>query len=84
MKKLIPVCIIVGLLAVGIDTLTAADESQPLTYEVDLRTVTEGFDGKTCWVQARAGAIPQTGLFPSTVVLTTQKLLLTGSDVFMP
>ncbi|WP_339735948.1 sialidase family protein [uncultured Gimesia sp.] len=82
MKKFIPVCVAISLLSVGNILATAAEESQPLTYDVDLRTVTEGFDGKTCWVQARAGAIPQTGPFPATVVLTTQKLLLTGSDVF--
>ncbi|HSJ00832.1 MAG TPA: hypothetical protein VK956_00210, partial [Verrucomicrobium sp.] len=34
---------------------------------------------KTCWVHARAGAIP--GGTPK-VVLTLQKLLLTGSDIF--
>lgn len=62
--------------------VTAGDDKEPLTYEVDLRTVTEGFDGKTCWVQARTGAIPQTGKFPATIVLTMQKLLLSGSDVF--
>jgi hypothetical protein len=41
--------------------------------------VSKGYDGKTCWVHPRAGAIP--GKTPS-VVLTMQKLLLTGSDVF--
>jgi lysophospholipase L1-like esterase len=50
-----------------------------LPYEVKLETVTSGYDGKTCWVHARAGAIP--GPTP-TVVMTMQKLLLTGSDIF--
>ncbi len=50
-----------------------------LPYEVKLTTVTQGYDGKTCWVHTRAGAIP--GATPS-VVMTMQKLLLTGSDVF--
>ncbi len=48
-------------------------------FELDRRIVSEGYDGKTCWVHPRAGAIP--GKTPS-VVLTMQKLLLTGSDVF--
>lgn len=48
-------------------------------YEIRLETITKGYDGKTCWVHPRAGAIP--GATP-TVVLTMQKLLLTGSDVF--
>lgn len=48
-------------------------------YELKLETITQGYDGKTCWVHPRAGAIP--GETPQ-VVLTMQKLLLTGSDVF--
>lgn len=48
-------------------------------YEVKLETITKGYDGKMCWVHARAGAIPGS---PPQVVLTMQKLLLTGSDVF--
>jgi lysophospholipase L1-like esterase len=50
-----------------------------LPFEVKLTTVSKGYDGKTCWVHPRAGAIP--GKTPS-VVLTMQKLLLTGSDIF--
>jgi hypothetical protein len=50
-----------------------------LPFEVKLTTLSQGYDGKTCWVHPRAGAIP--GRTPS-VVLTMQKLLLTGSDVF--
>lgn len=48
-------------------------------FTVQLDTINHGYDGKTCWVHPRAGCIP--GASPS-VVLTTQKLLLTGSDVF--
>lgn len=50
-----------------------------LPFEVKRIAVTSGYDGKTCWVHPRAGALP--GKTPS-VVLTMQKLLLTGSDVF--
>ncbi len=48
-------------------------------YELKLETITQGYDGKMCWVHPRAGAIPGS---PPQVVMTMQKLLLTGSDVF--
>ena len=48
-------------------------------FRIKLETIHSGFDGKMCWVHARAGAIPGT---PPSVVLTMQKLLLSGSDVF--
>lgn len=48
-------------------------------YHLEVRPIIRGYDRKTCWVQARAGAIPTK---PGCVVLTMQKLLLTGSDVF--
>ena len=48
-------------------------------YRTQLDTICSGFDKKTCWVHPRAGAVPGT---PSRVVLTMQKLFLTGSDVF--
>lgn len=50
-------------------------------FDIQLDAVCSGFDKKTCWVHARAGAIPGN---PSSVVLTMQKLLLSGSDVFYP
>jgi len=52
---------------------------------IQLDTVRSGFDGKTCWVQCRAGTIPAGGAGDHRlpiVVMTMQKLLLTGSDVF--
>jgi hypothetical protein len=55
-----------------------AEEAVP-GYRIQLDTISRGYDGKTCWVHPRAGTIP--GENPS-VVLTMQKLLLTGSDVF--
>jgi hypothetical protein len=48
-------------------------------YKIELETISRGYDGQTCWVHPRAGTIP--GETPI-VVLTMQKLLLTGSDVF--
>ena len=50
-----------------------------LPFEIKLDTVSKGYDGKTCWVHPRAGAIPGC---PPSVVMTMQKLLLTGSDIF--
>ena len=52
---------------------------QPVDYDIRLDVVSQGFDKQTCWVHPRAGVIPGN---PPTVVMTTQKLLLTGSDVF--
>lgn len=51
-------------------------------YEIELTTATRGFDGTQCWVHARAGAIPGVGESPPLVVMTLQKLALSGSDVF--
>jgi hypothetical protein len=47
--------------------------------DINLERISQGYDGQTCWVHPRAGTIP--GERPI-VVLTMQKLLLTGSDVF--
>ncbi len=52
-------------------------KEQPYTVQLD--SVTSGYDGKMCWVHPRAGALPTK---PPSVVMTLQKLLLTGSDVF--
>lgn len=49
-------------------------------FDIRLDVLSQGFDGKTCWVQARAGAMPGQGA--NAVVLTMQPLRLTGSDVF--
>ena len=64
------------------DQKSAESAHQPpsiVDFTVKLDTITSGFDGKTCWVAPRAGVVP--GAQPS-VVVTMQKLLLTGSDVF--
>lgn len=59
-------------------TTLAAD---PL-YDVDLTVSTQGFDRELCWVHARAGAIPPANGGEPLVVMTLQKLALSGSDVF--
>ena len=48
-------------------------------YSIEVETISSGYDGKMCWVHPRAGTIP--GENPI-VVLTMQKLLLSGSDIF--
>ncbi len=59
------------------DELEAWRADAPFRLRLDV--VTRGYDGHTCWVHPRAGAIPAE---PPQVVLTLQQLLLTGSDVF--
>jgi hypothetical protein len=76
-------------LAISVILALTADGSAaapPIDHRIELATVRRGYDGKTCWVHARAGALPpksagNDGDRP-TVVMTTQKLLVTGSDVF--
>lgn len=55
--------------------------SDPLSFTHHLTTITSGFDGRTCWVQARGGVMPGSDRQPVAVV-TMQKLLLSGSDIF--
>lgn len=69
----------VAILVAASPALCGTSDMASPGYTVRLERVRSGFDGKTCWVHARAGAIPGE---PPTVVLTMQKLLLSGSDVF--
>jgi len=66
-------------------SLDGSKEKSP-TYTVELSTVTSGWDGSKCRVHSRAGAIPPHSLGnPSDtpiVVMTTQRLRITGSDIF--
>ncbi len=48
-----------------------------LDCRLELQTVCRGYDRKTCWVQTRAAVLP-----PHGAVITSQKLRLTGSDIF--
>ena len=63
-------------------------DSQELSrfFEIERSVAHQGFDGRTCWVHARAGVIPpearQENGRTAQVVMTSQKLLLSGSDVF--
>ena len=53
-------------------------------FTIERSVMDRGYDGKQCWVHARAGVIPANDVDeqPPTVVLTTQRLMITGSDVF--
>ena len=56
-----------------------------MDYKIKHQWASRGYDGQCCWVQARAGAIPpgfMKGNHDPVVVMTMQKLLLAGSDVF--
>jgi hypothetical protein len=73
-----------GLLPIFALPLEAREAQEPgaadnIDYDIELSTISSGYDGKTCWVHPRLGTIP--GPRPI-VVLTMQKLLLSGSDIF--
>lgn len=67
-------------------TKPASPAVSQMPFRIERTIATQGFDGEMCWVHARAGAIPShsaanAGETPL-VVMTTQKLKLSGSDVF--
>jgi hypothetical protein len=66
--------------------LVAPADTSVLGYTLERLVVQSGMRGNRCWVHARAGAIPpHTDANPAPsplVVMTTQQLLLSGSDVF--
>ncbi|HEY6169481.1 MAG TPA: sialidase family protein [Verrucomicrobiae bacterium] len=69
-------------LAALLTLVTDAAAAEPTAnFRIQLDTVTKGYDGKYCWTQARPGAIPRRGQ-PPIVVITMQRLLVTGSDVY--
>ena len=49
-----------------------------MNIDIKYNTVQNGYDRKTCWVQTRAGYAPDS----KKSVITTQKLRLSGSDIF--
>jgi len=67
------------VLLIGLSNSAGFAQPSAVEYDVELATINSGYDGTTCWVHPRLGTIP--GERP-TVVLTMQKLLLKGSDIF--
>lgn len=57
-------------------------QPETVNYTVERSVMTKGYDGKRCWVHARAGILPVPDFENPKVVLTTQLLDITGSDVF--
>lgn len=70
------------ILFVGVITVTAqADDLVSNAFTIERSVMTRGYDGQKCWVHARAGTLPNVGGSP-TIVVTSQPLMITGSDVF--
>ncbi len=64
---------------------TTAVAQNPAPFEIERTVARRGYDGKQCWVHARAGAIPPGSDDPDgspQVVMTMQPLQISGSDVF--
>ncbi len=78
MRQLLPAFALLALATIA--------RAEPPGFEVQLDVISSGFDKETCWVHPRAGVLPPgTGANPRAVpgvVLTLNKLRLTGSDVF--
>ena len=74
----------VSMLAVTLSVSIADDRE----YELERVVAMSGFDKKTCWVHARAGAVPANVAANASgrpaIVMTMQKALLVASDVFYP
>ncbi len=79
-------CFCVSITLFTAATAIVAESDDDLTYTLERTVAHSGFDGEKCWVHARAGAIPPgvpgNEAEQPLVVMTMQKLLLTGSDVF--
>ncbi|MBM97903.1 MAG: hypothetical protein CMJ77_02160 [Planctomycetaceae bacterium] len=81
-KQTLPQLTAAGILLPGVVLGRVAD-----TVETELTVAHDGFDGSTCWVHARAGIVPANSdesseLDLPRVIMTMQKLLLSGSDIF--
>ena len=73
------------VIALLILSATTSQATDPVGYSIDLSKASSGFDGSSCWVHARAGMLRDSSKSASghaTAIMTTQKLLLSGSDIF--
>ena len=82
MKQTLPQVTAAGVLLPGV-----VFGREPSAVETELTVAHDGFDGNTCWVHARAGIVPANSdesseQHPPRVIMTMQKLLLSGSDIF--
>ena len=78
--------LILSIAATAFAEKTTLAEPGELSFTIERTIARSGFAGTMCWVHARAGAIPASqpgndSQLPL-VVMTMQKLLLSGSDVF--
>ncbi len=56
-----------------------------MSINIKSNIVRSGYDQKTCWVHARAGLFAEpSDLSPHCIIVTMQKLDISGSDVFEP
>lgn len=79
-RNFVAIVIVCSAMVSG-NALCADDETAQ--FAVERSVMTKGYDGKKCWVHARAGIIPAADDQSSpTIVVTTQPLMITGSDVF--
>ncbi len=82
-----PICtLLAGLSLTAWSIAGARHEATAADFTIERTVAHSGFDGTMCWVHARAGALPP-GVAGNPadrplVVMTMQRLLLTGSDVF--
>ncbi len=86
MRPISPLLILLAASTVFAGKTVLAAPQGELSFTIERTVAHSGFDGRTCWVHARAGAIPagQPGNDSQdpVVVMTMQQLLLSGSDVF--
>jgi hypothetical protein len=68
------------MLLVATNVAFATEPTAPFRIQLDV--VHQGWDGVTCFTQARAGIVPRSGGQPPIIVMTTNPLLVTGSDVY--
>lgn len=72
-----------GTAILWICLVSGAPARTELPFRIERTVAHRGFDGNRCWVHARAGAIPSADPTAAPkIVMTMQKLLLSGSDVF--
>lgn len=80
-RSLTAITAIVCLIIAG--TPARADEPKSLPFGIERTVLRKGYDGTKCWVHARPGIIPATDdKSAPLIVVTTQPLMITGSDVF--